>query len=104
MNHTTFRKTIERVCREVRALHNQAHLEYASDENVFDNFERIQHELGIDRKHILWTYFLKHKDGITAYLKGRRLQREDVRGRINDAITYLLLLRGMIDEEEGVRE
>ena len=43
------------------------------------------------------VYLLKHIDGIMAHINGHKSQREDVRGRITDAIVYLLLLRGMID-------
>ena len=48
------------------------------------------------------TYMLKHVDGIAAYVKGHKSQREDVRGRITDCIVYLMLLWGMIEEEDGI--
>ena len=47
------------------------------------------------------TYMLKHIDGIAAYVKGHKSQREDVTGRITDCIVYLMLLWGMIEEEDG---
>ena len=47
------------------------------------------------------VYLLKHIDGITAYLSGHKSQREDVRGRIKDAIVYLMLLWAMIEEREN---
>ena len=47
------------------------------------------------------TYMLKHVDGIAAYVKGHKSQREDVTGRITDCIVYLMLLWGMIEEENG---
>jgi len=47
------------------------------------------------------VYLLKHIDGITAYLNGHKSQREDVRGRIKDAIVYLMLLWAMIEEKES---
>ena len=74
--------------------------EYAQDEdNVFANFERIAMSIDVDRERVLMTYLLKHIDGITAYTKGHRSQREDVTGRITDAIVYLMLLWAMIREE-----
>ena len=45
------------------------------------------------------TYMLKHIDGIAAFVKGHKSQREDVRGRITDCIVYLMLLWGMIEED-----
>ena len=47
------------------------------------------------------TYMLKHIDGIAAYVKGHKSQREDVTGRITDCMVYLMLLWGMIEEEKG---
>tara|TARA_Y100001938_G_scaffold144099_1_gene218121 strand:+ start:2646 stop:2765 length:120 start_codon:yes stop_codon:yes gene_type:complete len=35
-----------------------------------------------------------------SYIKGYKSQREDVRGRITDIIVYLMLLWGMIEEDE----
>jgi len=55
------------------------------------------------REKVLMTYLLKHIDGITSFVSGHRSQREDVRGRITDAIVYLCLLWGMIDDTESKR-
>ena len=46
------------------------------------------------------TYILKHVDGVLAYIKGHKSQREDVRGRITDIIVYLCLLWGMVEEND----
>ena len=45
------------------------------------------------------TYFMKHIDGIASHINGHTSQREDVTGRITDAIVYLCLLWGMVDED-----
>ena len=50
------------------------------------------------------VYFLKHVDGISAHVKGHKSQREDVTGRITDAIVYLCLLRGMIEDGKNRSE
>jgi len=74
--------------------------EYAQDEdNVFANFERIALAVDVDRERVLMTYLLKHIDGISAYVKGHRSQREDIRGRITDATVYLWLLWAMVEED-----
>ncbi len=87
---------------EIMALRNAGQKEYAHDDSSpFANFERGAKDMGIDRKQVLWVYAMKHKDGIAAHLKGTISQREDVRGRVNDLIVYLLLLRGMLNEEAG---
>ena len=75
--------------------------EYAHDsDNVFANFERVAASLDITREKVLMTYLLKHMDGISAYTKGHKSQREDVTGRITDAIVYLMLLWAMSEEEQ----
>ena len=75
--------------------------EYAHDsDNVFANFERVATSLDITREKVLMTYLLKHMDGISAYTKGHKSQREDVTGRITDAIVYLMLLWAMSEEEQ----
>ena len=56
--------------------------------------------LNISSDKTLMVYLLKHIDGITAYLSGHKSQREDVRGRIKDAIVYLMLLWAMVEERE----
>ena len=74
--------------------------EYAQDEdNVFANFERIAKSLGHTKEQVLMTYLLKHIDGIISYVKGHKSQREDVKGRIADAIVYLMLLWAMTEKE-----
>ena len=75
--------------------------EYAqSDDNVFANFERVGKSINSTREKVLMVYLLKHIDGISAYVKGHKSQRETVTGRITDAMVYLMLLWGMVVEDE----
>ena len=79
--------------------------EYArKNNNAFANFERVGENLDIQREEVLLVYLLKHIDGICSFVKGHKSQREDVRGRLTDAIVYLCLLWGMIDETESKRQ
>ncbi len=71
-----------------------------NEDNVFANFDRIANQMNMDREIVLWVYLMKHIDGIASYLKGHRSQREDVTGRLTDAIVYLMLLWGMVAEDE----
>ena len=74
--------------------------EYAhSKGDVFANFKRVAQSIDSTRVKVLMVYLLKHIDGIMSYVNGHKSQREDVSGRITDAIVYLLLLRGMVDEQ-----
>ena len=90
---------IDYIFGEVKKIHTEGQKEYAMDEdNVFANFERISNNLDISREQVLMVYLLKHIDGINAWVKGHKSQRENVRGRIKDAIVYLCLLWGMSED------
>ena len=91
---------MDAIIEEVTLTRDQGQKEYAHDEkDVFANFNRVANLLEEDRKKVLMTYMLKHVDGIAAYVKGHKSQREDVTGRITDCMVYLMLLWGMIEEE-----
>ena len=103
MNHKQMAKVMEDIMKTVNYMRDEGQKEYAHDDNdVFANFNRISHLLGVDRKKVLMTYMLKHVDGVAAYVKGHKSQREDVTGRITDIIVYLMLLWAMIEEEDGL--
>ena len=93
---------MEAVFQECRNLRDAGQKEYAGvGQDAFANFNRVALMTGIDRRAALMVYALKHWDGIIHHIKGQISQRENVRGRIDDLIVYMCLLRGMIDEEEG---
>ena len=84
---------------EVTEMRDAGQKEYAhTEDNVFANFERVADLTGVSREKVLLVYLLKHIDGISAYIKGHKSQRESVNGRITDAVVYLMLLKGMVDE------
>ena len=82
-------------------MHTKGQKEYAMNENnVFANFERIANQTGQSKEMILWVYLMKHIDGIASHLRGHKSQREDVTGRLTDAIVYLCILWAMIEPHE----
>jgi len=103
MTREQMAKVMDDVFRECGGLRKAGQKEYAHrDENAFANFERVGERLGLKREQVLLVYAEKHLDGIHSYVKGHKSQREDVRGRINDMVVYLCLLRGMVEENESV--
>ena len=87
---------------QVQQTRDEGQKEYAhTDDNVFANFDRVGSLLSISSEKTLMVYLLKHIDGITAHLSGHKSQREDVRGRIKDAIVYLMLHWAMKEERES---
>jgi len=100
MKHSEMHKLMDGILKEVIVTRDSGQKEYAHDDNdVFANFNRVANLLEEDRKKVLMTYMLKHIDGIAAFVKGHKSQREDVTGRITDCVVYLMLLWGMIEEE-----
>ena len=83
-------------------MREEGQKEYAQNpNNAFANFERVAEHIDSSKEKVLMVYLLKHIDGITSFVNGHKSQREDIRGRITDAIVYLCLLWGMIEEEKG---
>ena len=98
-----FNAYFDHMISQVRETRDAGQKEYAhTEENVFANFDRIGKSINTIPDKVLMTYLLKHIDGINAWIKGHDSQREDVTGRLKDAIVYLFLLWAMIDGEEGM--
>ena len=96
-------KLMNTIFDSILKMHKEGQKEYAHDEdNVFANFDRIANQTDTDRKFVLWIYLMKHIDGIASYINGHKSQREDVRGRITDALVYLIILWAMINKDEGM--
>ena len=79
--------------------------------NVFNNFERGAHRLGLERETILLVYMAKHFDSVNTFIKdlqsGKSVKEieakltEPINGRIMDLINYCLLLNSMINDKRG---
>ena len=101
MKRIHFNAYFDYMLKEVKGTRDDGQKEYArTDDNVFANFDRVSDCIKIPREKALMVYLLKHIDGISSYLEGHKSQREDVSGRIKDAIVYLFLLWAMIDGEK----
>ena len=102
VSYQMMKELMTEVFAECQALREAGQKEYAhSQEDALANFKRVASLSGITQEQVLMTYMYKHIDGISAYIKGHKSQREDVRGRINDCIVYLCLLRGMVEERDS---
>lgn len=85
---------------DVQKMRDTKGREYAGSKDRFDNFNRLAHRNQVDRQVVWLIYFSKHLDAIESYIQhGRTFSSESIRGRIVDAITYLTLLGGMIEED-----
>lgn len=103
MTQEQLSEVMEIVFEKCRSLRAAGQAEYAhKKENAFRNFEEVGQYADISREKVLLIFLMKHIDGITAYIRGHKSQREDVRGRICDAIVYLTILYGMVEENTRV--
>ncbi len=101
MKRKEYSKKVEAFWDEIKKTRDAGQKEYAREEdNIFANFDRVASCLKLPREKVLMTYLLKHIDGISSYIDGHKSQREDVSGRITDAIVYLLLLWAMTEVKE----
>ena len=98
MNYKQLDKVIQSQIKQILKTREDGQKEYARNvSNVFANFQRVGKYVGVSQEKVLMVYLLKHIDGIMAHINGHKSQRENVEGRITDAIVYLLLLRGMVE-------
>lgn len=106
MKREDFLKFMERKCAVLIDLSRAAQKEYAhgEEDNCFNNFIRVGVEVDTHPMKVLWVYAMKHKDGIAAWLKGHKSQREDVTGRIKDLIVYLFILWAWIESHNESKE
>jgi hypothetical protein len=91
---------IQEIFQKIQETREAGQKEYARDKNnAFANFERVASYSNIKKEKVLLIYLLKHIDGIASHIDGHFSYRENIRGRITDAIVYLCLFWGMEDEK-----
>jgi hypothetical protein len=85
--------------------------EYAGNEDRLANFKRGAANCGVKPETVLYVYLSKHIDSLSTFI--RDLEKADTLGsvegkltepiseRIKDAINYLLLLHGLIEERRS---
>ena len=86
----------------LRTLASSKGKEYANSKDRFANFRRLAAELDLKDYQVGWVYCKKHLDAIASYMKnGETYSNEPIQGRFEDAILYLLLIAGMVEEERN---
>src|SRR5665811_11669 len=99
MTHEQFDDFQNTLLRKVVGMRDTKGKEYSNSESRFGNFNRIAAELGLTNIQVAWVYTKKHLDGIASYCRTEKILSEPIEGRIVDAIVYLTLIAGMIEEE-----
>lgn len=100
MNFKDFDKFADEFIKDVLHMRDTKGKEYAQDESDrFGNFNRLAERTKMPRERVWQVYFTKHLDSIESYIEhGRSFSDENIRGRLVDAVTYLILLAGMLTE------
>ncbi len=101
MTHAKFEAITESIFHQIRDMAVSKGREYAGDAERFDNFNRLAVRTGLRRQQVWQVYFTKHLDAIETFIReeGKVPTSEPILGRIVDALTYLMLLYGMVVED-----
>jgi hypothetical protein len=105
--HERYTKLLDETFSEIKKLSELKGGEYAGDGDRLANFRRNGTDQDLPMETVWRIYAAKHWDAIGQYIKDRRtgkdrVRLESIRGRIDDLITYLILLKAMVDEHESV--
>lgn len=101
MKKSDFQDLLTATHNTLRALTDTKGEEYANsgerrDTDQLANFKRLAAEMGITPEQVLNVYLTKHMDGIKSYIRTGKVLSEPIEGRIDDAILYLILLKGLV--------
>lgn len=104
--NAAFEELIESTFREVRNLVEFKGGEYSGDHDRLANFRRNAANLGLTKEQIWSVYAGKHWDAINQYVRDQanhieRERLENISGRADDLIVYLLLFKAMVEENNG---
>lgn len=75
--------------------------DYAGDEDALSNFKDQAVDAGVTPVQVWSIFFGKHLAAIKTFVREGDVQSEPIEGRILDAILYLYLLMGLVEEDRG---
>lgn len=79
------------VMHEVRTMLAKGQREYGGQADAFEQFKEAADMLDLQSEEVLAVYLHKHLIGIKRHFEGITSQREDVSGRVLDAMVYFVL-------------
>jgi hypothetical protein len=100
MTFAEFEKFEIELLQEVQDMNGTKAQEYTDGRERFHNFNQEAKDLDIERLKVAEIFLNKHMCAIKAYVRnGRISSNEPIRGRFVDAIKYLVLMAGMVEED-----
>lgn len=100
MKRDDFNKLRDSVYKDIVAINETKGKDYSGDEDALSNFKRAAERLGMTPLQVWGVYASKHWAAIESFIKNGAVESEPIEGRIDDAILYLFLLRGLLEEEK----
>lgn len=103
MTQDVFDKLIEALTEERKKIVSVKRPDYIlKSRDVLDNFKRQSSEIDVDPLVVCYVFLRKHISAIGAYAKSPDVvHSEPIRGRIADAINYLELFHGLVQERQN---
>lgn len=105
MVKSDFKRLVESTFGNLVQLTNTKGEDYARSDDQLANFKRTAEQLNLTPEAIWMVLFNKHYDAIVSAVRNsgdaNYKPSEPVEGRIDDAILYLLLLKGLLREPKG---
>jgi hypothetical protein len=101
MDRDTYNRVREETFERVRTLTQTKGKDYSTDDDALVNFKRHAQALGLTPHQVWAVYAGKHWDAIQTFIRtlGQGHQpSEPIAGRVDDLITYLTLLMGLLVE------
>ena len=95
MTKSDYQKLMDETFVKIRAITASKGEEYSNSGDQLANFKRGAERTGLRPQHVWSVLFYKHLDAIDHYVRTGSVLSEDLDGRIDDAIHYLLLLKAL---------
>jgi len=100
VNRAELHSVIENAFNSIIALNDTKGREYATDDDALANFKNRAAQMGITPLQVWGIFYGKHSDAIYAFIRNGKVLSEPIEGRIDDAILYLILLKGLVAESQ----
>lgn len=108
MQNKEFDDVVNQTMEETALLLKRKGLEYSSDADRLSAFKDIAKEAGVSSKQALLVLKSKHTGAIAKYIRNdakglQQILNEPIEQRIYDDINYLILLLGLLKEEQNMK-
>ena len=106
MKKTEFNKLVDERIKLIQSLLQKKGAEYATDQDVFHNFEEgAKMSFHDKREMVAWEYMMKHMISIKDMISSKDAYSEyTIREKFGDAINYLILMEAMMLESNGIQQ